>query len=89
MASQRKIEIFSAGCAACMRTVDLVHGMACSSCEVIILEMQDPKVARRAQAMGIRSVPAVLIDGRIADCCVRSGTDEGSLRQAGIGQPLP
>lgn len=87
MASRRKIEIFSAGCAACQTTVDLVRSLACPSCEVAVLDMQDPQVARRAETLGIRSVPAVLVNGRLADCCAGTGPDEASLRRAGIGQP--
>lgn len=88
MASRRKIEVFSAGCAACQKTVELVRSLACPSCEVALLDMQDPQVARRAETLGIRSVPAVLVDGRLADCCAGTGPDEASLRRAGIGQPI-
>lgn len=88
MAGQRKIEIFSAGCAACRTTVDLVRSVACPSCEVAVLDMRDPQVARRAQSLGIRSVPAVLVNGRLADCCAGTGPDEAGLRRAGIGQPI-
>lgn len=89
MASQRKIEIFSAGCAACQKAVDLVRGLACPSCEVAVLDMHDPQVARRAEILGIRSVPAVLINGQLASCCAGAGPDEANLRRAGIGQPIP
>ena len=88
MASRRKIEVFSAGCVACRKTVDLVHSLACPSCEVAVLDIQDPQVARRAEILGIRSVPAVLVDGRRADCCAGTGPEEASLRRAGIGQPI-
>ena len=69
--------------------VDLVRSIACPSCEVAVMDMQDPQVARRAESLGIRSIPAVLIDGRLADCCAGTGPDEVSLRRAGIGQPIP
>ncbi|MCI0621793.1 MAG: thioredoxin family protein, partial [Acidobacteria bacterium] len=41
-----------------------------------------------AKGLGIRSVPAVVIDGKLADCCTGRGPDEAALRSAGIGQPL-
>jgi hypothetical protein len=44
-------------------------------------------VAQRAKTLGVRSVPAVAIDGRLADCCAGRGIDEASLRAAGLGQP--
>lgn len=86
--SKRKVEIFSAGCPACQETVDLVRRIACSSCEVSVLDMNDTSVASRAKSLGIRSVPTVVIDGGLASCCVGRGPDEASLRAAGIGQPL-
>jgi predicted DsbA family dithiol-disulfide isomerase len=48
--------------------------------------MNDPAVANRAKSLGIRSVPAVVIDGKLADCCTGRGPDEATLRSAGIGQ---
>jgi glutaredoxin 3 len=84
----RKIEIFSAGCPACQETIDLVNRVACPSCQVTILDMKDLPVAARARELGIRSVPAVVIDGKLADCCAGRGPDEATLRAAGLGQPL-
>jgi len=37
---QRKIEIFSAGCALCEDVVEQVTGAACSSCDVQVLDMK-------------------------------------------------
>ena len=90
MTTKRHIEIFSAGCSACEETITLVKRLACPSCEIRVLDMQDPLVASRAKNFGIRSVPAaVVIDGQLADCCVGRGPDEATLRAAGLGQPLP
>jgi len=84
----RKIEIFSAGCPACEETVALVNRIACASCNITILDMKDPKVASRAKSLGIRSVPAVVIDRKLARCCAGCGPDEATLKTAGIGQPI-
>lgn len=84
----RKIEIFSAGCPACEETVALVNRIACPSCDVTVLDMKDPKVASRAKGLGLRSVPAVVIDGKLASCCAGRGPDEATLKAAGIGHPL-
>ena len=89
MAAKRKIEVFSAGCPACDETVALVKRTACPSCEVTVLDMNDAGVARRAKGLGLRSVPAVVIDGKPADCCTGRGPDEATLRAAGLGRPLP
>ncbi len=50
--------------------------------------MNDEKVAERAKALGIRSVPAVVIDGKLAGCCAGRGIDEGTLKDEGLGRPL-
>jgi glutaredoxin len=88
MATKRTIEVFTAGCAACEETIALVNSIACSSCHVEILDMHDAKVAAKAKQYGIRSVPAVVIDGKLADCCRGRGVDETTLRAAGVGVPF-
>lgn len=88
MAAKRKVEIFSAGCPACNDAIALVQQIACPSCEVSVLDMDDANVATRAKGLGIRSVPAVVIDGKLADCCSGRGPDESTLRAAGLGQAI-
>lgn len=85
---KRKVEVFSAGCPVCDETITLVNRIACSSCEVSVLDMNDSVVATRAKQLGIRSIPAVLIDGELAACCAGRRVDEAALRAAGLGQPL-
>ena len=84
--AKRKVEIFSAGCSACEETIKLVNSLACPSCEVSVLNMGDPAVAKRAKSLGVHSVPAVIINGKLADCCSGRGPDEKTLRAAGLGQ---
>jgi len=88
MNAKRKIEVFSAGCPACSETIELVNQIACPSCEVSVLDMNDPKVAQRATTLGIHAVPAVVVDGKLADCCAGRGPDAAALRAAGLGQPI-
>ena len=88
MAAKRKVEVFSAGCATCQEAVEIVKKAACPSCDVIVLHMHDREVARRAKALGVRSVPAVAIDGKLAECCTGRGINEQVLRAAGLGTPL-
>jgi glutaredoxin 3 len=89
MNAKRTIEIFSAGCPACEEVIQLINRVACPSCEVTILDMKNPDVASRARRLGIRSVPAVAINGILADCCAGRGPDKQTLRAAGLGQPIP
>ncbi len=89
MNAKRKIEIFSAGCPACEETISRIQDLACPSCEVVVLDMKGAGTAQRAKDTGVRSVPAVVIDGKLADCCSGRGPDEAVLQAAGLGQPLP
>jgi glutaredoxin len=88
MTDKRKIEVFSAGCAACTEAIEMIKRAACTSCEVIVHDMKSMEVARRAKSLGIRSVPAVVIDGKLASCCAGRGVDEAVLRAAGLGRPI-
>jgi glutaredoxin 3 len=84
--SGRKVEVFSAGCPACREAVELVERVAGSSAEVEVLDMHRQDVAARAKELGVQSVPAVAIDGRLADCCTGRGVDEATLRGQGFGR---
>ncbi len=88
MVSKRKIEVFSAGCPVCEKTVELVKRLACDSCDVTVLDTHDTEVANRIKELDIKSVPAVVIDGKLAQCCENRGPDEKTLRDAGLGQPI-
>ncbi len=87
MTTTRPIEIFSAGGPACEAAVAQIREIACPSCEVTVLDMKDPGVAERAANLGIGTVPAVVIDGKLADCCAGRRPDMDVLRAAGLGQP--
>lgn len=39
----------------------------------------------RAEELGISSVPAIALDGRLAACCEGGGVEETVLREAGLG----
>jgi hypothetical protein len=50
MSAKRKIEIFSAGCPVCQEAIATVQNNACASCDVTILDMNDPAVSSRANS---------------------------------------
>jgi glutaredoxin len=79
---KRKIEVFSAGCSACHEAVELVKRIAGSSHEVEVVDMHKHEVASRAKQYSIRSVPAVVIDGKLAACCTGRGVSEETIREA-------
>lgn len=82
----RKIEVFSAGCAACEETIQLVRSLACTSCEIEVHDMHKPEVAAKAKGYGINSVPAVVINGKLAGCCSGRGVDAATLQREGLGR---
>ena len=69
------MEVFSAGCALCEEVIDVVRREVGSSSEVIVLNMLDARALARAEKFGIRSVPAVVIDGKLSSCCTPRGVD--------------
>ena len=57
----------------------LTLGLAAS---VAVLDIHKHEVASRAKQYGVRSVPAVVIDGTLATCCAGRGVKEGTIREA-------
>ena len=76
------VEIFSASCATCRDAIELVKTVTGSTHDVHVRDMQSAETVARAKALGIRSLPAVVIDGRLAGCCAGRGPDEQTLREA-------
>ena len=50
--------------------------------EVIVHDMHQEAIAGRAAQHGVRSVPAVVINGKLAECCAGRGIQENVLREA-------
>ncbi len=76
------IEVFSAGCSTCKGTIELVKKLGTAEHEVHVHDMHQREIATRAAKYGIRSLPAVVIDGKLASCCAGRGPDEHVLREA-------
>jgi len=85
MAQRRKIEVFSAGCPCCTEAVELVEFLAGTEHDIEIRDMHDPAVAAAASAYGIHRLPAIVIDGCLADCYAARDLDEATLTQAIFG----
>ena len=66
----------------------MVKQIACPSCEIEVLDIRQEDIAKRAKEYGVKSVPAVVIDGQLAGCCAGRGASEVTLRAAGVGVPL-
>lgn len=81
----RDVQVFTAGCSCCDEAVVAVKQVACSNCNVRVRDMHDPAVAADAKKYGIKRVPAVVVDGKLADCCAAGGIDLDVLRTMGLG----
>ena len=85
----RTIEVFVAGCPVCDESVKIIKAIACPSCDLQILDMRTDEVAQaKARHYGVNRVPAIVVDGKIAECCQHNGVDETALRALGIGVSL-
>ena len=79
---KHRIAIFSAGCNLCKETISLVEKLAGSESDVVVHDILQVENAKAAHGYGVRSVPAVVIDGKLAGCCTGRGPDEQVLRDA-------
>lgn len=80
--ARHRLEVYGAGCATCRDTIEIVKRLAGSDHDVHVHEMQHEDTAALAKALGIRSVPAVVINGKLAGCCAGRGPAEHVLREA-------
>ncbi len=65
----RKIEVFTAGCYLCEETMRIVKEAKCDKCELIernISEECECGCIEKAKDHGIRVVPSIVIDGKLA-----------------------
>lgn len=85
MEKKRQIEVFTAGCGICEEAVQIVRRIACSGCEVTVQNVTEKGVDEKAKQYGIKRLPAVVVDGQLANCCMGGGVDEASLRALGVG----
>ena len=86
--AKRRVEIFSAGCQTCHRTIDQLREQIDPRHEIIVHDLHNDKgAAERAEAFGIRTVPAVVVDGFLLACCKNKGPTLRELHAAGLGKP--
>ena len=88
--AKRQVEVFTAGCAVCAPTVKLVEELVCANCEVTVYDLSNDSKdgTEKIEQYGITTIPAVVVDGRLAACCETRGPNREQLQAAGLGQPL-
>lgn len=88
--TKRNVEVFTSGCYLCDETVQLVKELACPGCDVTVYDLSSPceskECIEKSKTYGINSVPAVVVDGKIVECCQRGKPNREALMAAGIGQ---
>lgn len=86
---KRRVEVFTSGCPVCEPVVDLVKKTACPSCDVVVYDLNagcaTNECRDKAKQYGISRVPAVVVDGKLLDCCKIGTVTERELRAAGVG----
>jgi glutaredoxin 3 len=86
MTTKRTVEVFTAGCTLCDDAVRVVRDLVCESCELEIHDMRTDTGKAKATTYGIKRVPAVVVNGQLADCCKQGGVDAGILQRLGVGR---
>jgi hypothetical protein len=85
---KRKIEIFTAGCPVCEEQVQKIKELACPSCDIDVLNVnQNTDALNKSKSIGIKRLPSVVIDGVLAECC-SSGIDFELLKSMGLGKQI-
>jgi hypothetical protein len=65
----------------CREGVETVRRVAGSE-PIEVLDMNVPAVEAKAKEYGVRTLPAVVIDGKLAECCMHGGVDENVVAAA-------
>lgn len=89
--AKRQIEVFTAGCPLCESTVQMVKDLACDNCDVTMYDLNKGCVTNecrtKATQYGIVRVPAVVVEGKLIDCCKNQvQVTREALVAAGVGQ---
>ena len=89
--AKRLVEVFTAGCPLCDETVKLVRELACDNCEVQVYDLREGcatnSCREKAAEYGIHRLPAVVVEGQLAECCSdQQPVSREALIAAGIGQ---
>jgi len=78
-----KIEVFTAGCCYCDSAVDIVNSVVKKDDDVKIYNMNETGTEENYKKIAddyeIKSVPAVVVNGKLLDCCKSSGFSKDIL----------
>lgn len=87
---KRTVEVFTAGCPVCEDAVGLVKGLLCEDCELTVYNLSEgcetDECMDKVKQYGINRVPAVVVDGKLAECCKVGPVTAEALKAAGVGR---
>jgi hypothetical protein len=87
---KRKIEVFTANCPVCDPVVKQINELSCGNCDVTVYDLiklcDDKACLNKAKEYGVKRVPAVVVDGKLINCCQDNSITKEDLVNAGIGQ---
>ncbi|MCH7769540.1 MAG: thioredoxin family protein [Bacteroidetes bacterium] len=81
-----KVEVFTAGCQFCSSVETQVREVVTDKHEVVVYNLNDESSSseyfERAKNYGVNSVPSVVVNEELLNCCSRKGFDPGILSRA-------
>ena len=81
--AKRTIEVFTAGCPICEPAVELVREAAGADHEVLVRDLRvEGTAAQQARGYGIKTLPAIVVDGSLLGCCRNTGPSREELMAA-------
>jgi glutaredoxin 3 len=83
----KRVEVFTAGCGICSDLVKRIEEIACPSCVLIVRDTNDETTLERTRHLGIKFLPAVVVDNELVTPDRSEGYSEAILRRAGVGVP--
>lgn len=89
--AKRVVEVFTGGCYLCDETLKMVRELACENCSILVHDLRPGQITaesrEKAAKYGIQRVPAVVVDGKLVECCApQTAVSAEALHGAGIGQ---
>lgn len=84
---KRKFEVFVSDCPICTEAVEKIKSEACDNCEIEVLNIkEDENALAKSRQYNIKSVPSVVVDGKLASCCEKTGINIETLISLGLGR---
>jgi len=78
-----KVEVFTAGCKICCSVEKQVQEIITSKHDLIVYNLNDNKHSseyyKKAESYRINSVPSVVVDGKLLNCCSSNSFDKSVL----------